>query len=143
EEVCSALRLRGSNGIDFVVDRAGEVWLMEVNPRLQGSLELLESASRRSVLNMHVNACGGILPRAPLAVRPGVKMIVYATRSGTVSDLRRIPGAIDITPSGSVIRRGDPVCTLITIGDELAEAYARAIERAQYAQPTVSPQYVP
>ncbi len=135
EELCRELELVGSNGVDFVVDRHGEVWFMELNPRLQGTLELVERTGDVSVTEMHIRAClDGLLPDRP-GLRPGVKMIIYARWSGPVPDLAVFPNTVDRTPAGVLVARGDPICSTIETGTSLIEAYTRAIETAAAVHP--------
>ncbi|TFG11577.1 ATP-grasp domain-containing protein, partial [Candidatus Thorarchaeota archaeon] len=82
EKICNELGLRGSNGIDYVVDESGNIWLMEINPRIQGTLEMLEASSTISVSSMHLKALAGRLPEKIPSFPPTVKMIVYAQRNG-------------------------------------------------------------
>jgi predicted ATP-grasp superfamily ATP-dependent carboligase len=126
EEVCKSLSLVGSNGIDFVVDASSNVWLMEVNPRIQGTLEMLERAGNISITDRHVRAVNGELLDNKLRIKPVVKMIVYSRMEGIVPDLSTFPNVVDRTPKGVVVHRGDPVCTVIEVGTSLKEAYKAA-----------------
>ncbi|MFX1482398.1 MAG: ATP-grasp domain-containing protein [Promethearchaeota archaeon] len=128
EEICTDLELSGSIGIDFIVDRNDEIWLMEVNPRIQGSMELLERSGSINVSELHVAATGGLLPRERPKFTPGVKMIVYSRRDGKVSNLAGYPSTVDRTPSGVVVNMGDPICTIIETSSSLKECYAKAVD---------------
>jgi len=134
EEIASRLELVGYNGIDFVVDDNGEMWLLEVNPRITGTLELLEVASGVNLMEWHLRALEGLLPDGPLQARPTVKMIVYSTVTGIVPDLSQFPGTMDKTPQGTLVRRGDPICTVMAEGETIAETYRTAAEVAQKIQ---------
>lgn len=58
EVLTAEYRLRGLFGLDVIAD--GEhVWLLEINPRYTGTIELLELASRTSLLAAHVRTCEG------------------------------------------------------------------------------------
>ena len=138
ETLCRRLQLVGSNGFDFVVDMAGKAWLMEVNPRIQGTLEMLEIAGNLSVTNAHVLAIGGQLPRSEHILRPAVKMVVYSRKTGAVPDLNRYPGVVDRSPKGVVVQRGDPICTVIEVSNSLKEAYASVCRTASFIQNGVS-----
>ena len=119
----SELGLRGSNGFDFVVTPEGEPVLMEVNPRLQGSLELLEIAGGISVVSLHYDAFHGILSNQKHRFRAAVKMIVYSRTSQEVKNLSGVPGAVDRSPEKVRVNRGDPICTLLQSGDSLTACY--------------------
>jgi len=138
EDIASGLELVGYNGIDFVVDDNGETWLLEVNPRITGTLELLEVASGMNLMGWHLRAFEGLLPDCPLRAQPTVKMIVYSTVTGIVPDLSQFPGIVDRTPQGTLVRRGDPICTVVAEGVTVAETYRTATEVAQKIQRKVT-----
>ncbi|MFW9769194.1 MAG: ATP-grasp domain-containing protein, partial [Candidatus Thorarchaeota archaeon] len=100
ESISKKLGLLGSVGLDFVVDKNEEVWLMEVNPRIQGSLELIELAGGVSVTELHVRAVKGVLPSKKPKLRAGVKMVVYSRRDGQVPDLSQFLNTVDRSPKG-------------------------------------------
>nr|NIR86678.1 ATP-grasp domain-containing protein [Candidatus Bathyarchaeota archaeon] len=55
--------LVGSNGVDLVISEEGVPYVMEVNPRFQGTLECVERVLRTNIVRAHVEACiKGILP---------------------------------------------------------------------------------
>jgi predicted ATP-grasp superfamily ATP-dependent carboligase len=124
EVVSTKLGLKGSVGLDFVVDKAEQVWLMEVNPRIQGSLELIERAGDISVTEMHVSATNGILPNERPPMKAGVKMVVYSRRDGEVPDLSKFPNTVDRTPPGVMVNLGDPICTIREVGSSLKQCYS-------------------
>jgi predicted ATP-grasp superfamily ATP-dependent carboligase len=124
--ICDKLNLIGSNGLDFIVDKAHNIWLMEVNPRIQGTLEMLEKSGDISITAAHMQAINGELPDKIPVFRPVVKMIVYSRYDGAVPDLSKYSNVVDRTPEGVVVHRGDPICTIIEVGSSLKEAYGVA-----------------
>ncbi|MFW9910786.1 MAG: ATP-grasp domain-containing protein, partial [Candidatus Thorarchaeota archaeon] len=134
EEICTKFKLKGSVGLDFVVDRFDKVWLMEVNPRIQGSLELLENAGNISITESHVRAVNGVLPSDRPTLHSGVKMIIYSRRDGNVQDLSRYPNTVDRTPQGVMVNRGDPICTVIEVGSSLRDCYREVSNVAKLIQ---------
>ncbi|MHA2425023.1 MAG: ATP-grasp domain-containing protein [Candidatus Thorarchaeota archaeon] len=125
EALTSELHLKGSIGIDYVVDQSGEIWLFEVNPRFQGSLEMLETASNISVSEFHIEACRGTLPESIPIYRPTTKMIVYANRDGIVPDLMKWPNTVDRSPRGVEVHKGDPICSIIDTGEDGSDVFSR------------------
>ncbi|MHA2076971.1 MAG: ATP-grasp domain-containing protein [Candidatus Thorarchaeota archaeon] len=138
EYVSTKLGLLGSVGIDFVVDKNEQVWLMEVNPRIQGSLELIESAGDISVTEMHVRATRGVLPSERPQLQAGVKMVVYSRQDGTVPDLAKYSNTVDRSPLGVMVNMGDPICTVIEIGSSMKDCYRGASETALAIQNDIS-----
>lgn len=126
--------LVGLNGIDFVLS-GGEPFVLEINPRYSASMELLERACGINAFEAHLTACGGSLPRTPLATPREVwgKAVVYAQRDVTVGDSARWLARDDIrdVPSpGDRVRRGQPLCTVFARDSDSAACYARLVEVA-------------
>ena len=118
--------LVGVNGLDVVIGRDPEggarLYLIEVNPRFSGSMELAERAFGVNVFSLHLDGVAGRLPRSAVADRAldGCvgKGIVYARRPAVAPDteewLRR--GLRDVPASGQRIAAGHPVCTVLARG---------------------------
>ena len=123
EQLAVELGLKGSVGFDFVVSESEEIWLMEVNPRIQGTLEMLEIAGDISITQEHVKSSHDDLIEMLPQFKPVVKMIVYSRRSGLVPDLSLFPDTYDRSPKGVHVNQKDPICTVVTTGKNLQEAY--------------------
>lgn len=139
EQICESFKLVGSNGVDFVVDNNGSVWLLEVNPRFQGTLEMLEHSGNVSMTELHASACLGDLPSQVPTFVPAVRLVVFARRTGLTPDLSSYPSAVDRTPKGVLVKRGDPVCSLVLRGESLASCYLEAMSVATSIQNGVTP----
>ncbi len=124
--ICNSLELKGSIGIDYVVDDRGKLWLMEINPRIQGTLEMLELAGKISVTNLHYNAALGRLPLGKIRFKPCLKMIVYSRTNGAVQDLSHFTNVVDRSPPGVYVQHGDPICTILETGTTLKKCYSYA-----------------
>jgi predicted ATP-grasp superfamily ATP-dependent carboligase len=73
--------LVGLFGVDFIRDRQGRFWPVDVNPRYPASTEVLELASGVSMIGLHARACTEREPpqTSPLTSRGYVgKAVVYA-----------------------------------------------------------------
>jgi len=131
--ITGRFRLRGLNGIDFVLVGA-EPRLIEVNPRYTASMELIEELAGQNLFDLHLGAiAGGPLPDGPLPVvprgpaRPAVKGaagpllakgILYAdrpVRAGAPEALFAL-GCRDVPVRGESFAPGQPICTLIARG---------------------------
>jgi predicted ATP-grasp superfamily ATP-dependent carboligase len=122
ENLCTSLNLLGSNGIDFIVDKNNKIWLMEINPRIQGTLEMLESAGGVSITKLHIDATQGSIPEEKPSFKPCVKLVVFSRWEGRVPLLSNY-NAVDRSPTGVNVQIGDPVCTLIKTGKSVVECY--------------------
>jgi predicted ATP-grasp superfamily ATP-dependent carboligase len=113
EEISCHLGLLGSNGFDFVVDSSGTPYFMEINPRVQATIEAIELVSNVNVVSLHLQACQGHLPEEKTKIRAScARVVVYAQTDCEIPNLSNIPGVVDIPMPGSVASRGDPVCTV-------------------------------
>ena len=133
------LGLQGSIGFDFVVDNSDGVWLMEVNPRIQGTLEMLEIAGNISITEQHVRASKGeLMERLPL-FNSTVKMIVYSRKTGFVPDLSLFSDTFDRSPMGIKVEQRDPICTVIKSGGGIVDCYQRTCDTANEIQRQIQP----
>ncbi|MBN2230971.1 MAG: ATP-grasp domain-containing protein [Candidatus Thorarchaeota archaeon] len=124
ESLIKELHLIGSNGLDFIVDNSNNIYLLEVNPRIQGTLEMIERASGSSLTQLHLQAISGDIRQSPLSIRPAVKMIVYSRKRGSVPNLKQFPNTFDRSPEGVLVEKGDPICTIIEVEDTLQKAFS-------------------
>lgn len=133
EFLTTELGLVGSNGIDFVV--TDDVpFVIEVNPRFQGSLDTVELSTglNLNLVDASMKAVRGDLRVERVeAKRCAAKTIVFAKQEGIVmGDLDR-EGIVDIPERGRIIKRGEPIATGIGIGDNREEAVAEAMSNAE------------
>ena len=132
----SRFGLVGLFGVDFVLDRAGEPWTVEVNPRYTASVEVLELSLGRSLLTAHQRACEGeplVGSWPPSPLRSVAKEILFAGRAFDFDDrghdlvwdrddLFRVPRAADLPFPGTTIERGAPVLTIFGQGKTPSDA---------------------
>lgn len=142
QQVVATTKLRGLLNVDFLLDRSGAAWLLEINPRWSGSSELIE----RRLMDQHPgNSRASLFGRWIDALEKGTptgkaKPEMLVDRSDTHSDrdsmhLKRVVFARadmrfdrsefselvgddqslhDVARDGTVIAQGEPVFTLIT-----------------------------
>jgi predicted ATP-grasp superfamily ATP-dependent carboligase len=140
QAVCACLveafGLRGLFGVDLVWD--GErAWVVEVNPRPCGSLEAVEAAHAVGVFEAHLTAFDGRLVHPDLerlwARGPAAgKAVLFAGHDVVVGDTRGWPerGIRDVPHPGERIGGGQPVCTLVSLGETPERALAELARRA-------------
>ncbi|HUA48148.1 MAG TPA: ATP-grasp domain-containing protein [Solirubrobacteraceae bacterium] len=130
-EVTARLGVRGAFSVDAVWD-GRYAWVVEVNPRPTAGLELFGPGS----FDAHVDGARGSILTAH-GMTPGtscarVKLVLFANRDLRAPDPGWWPEGLvrDIPHGGELIRRGAPVCTLMSpTADvpELAERGARLL----------------
>lgn len=124
--------LKGFNSLDYIVDTAGRWYLLEINPRISASLELLNQADW---LCWHIDACAGRLPAIASAEKDRVGILEYLFAENTlrISHNPVWPQQChDIPATNSTIEAGMPICTLVVEAASLqaAERRLRQIKQA-------------
>lgn len=138
--LAAAFDLAGLFGVDVIEDSAGDVHVLEVNPRPTASLELVERATGWSVAAAHLAACGwGDEPAGGRATDDiWAKAIAYAPPNATAArvtdSLARLAErwtAVDGLPAVADVPRPDeppvpgaPLVTVFARGDNAAQARA-------------------
>jgi uncharacterized protein len=129
QDIVQALQLVGLNSVDFLVD-AHEFHLLEVNPRPGATLDIFADRDG-AIFAAHLDACCGHLPaRALIFTTAAATAIAYAP-----CELPSMPALTwpdwckDRQRPGTLLRAGDPVCT-VSAEAETADA-ARALVEAR------------
>ncbi len=138
-QLAEAHQLRGLFGVDAILDSAGDLRPVEVNPRYTASVEILERATGSGALAPRLGAFG---PAPTGAVAPETvshaKAIVFARRETRVGDLYGVfdrESIADIPAAGQVVETGFPICTLLSRGPDQASCMrsVRAMAARLYA----------
>jgi predicted ATP-grasp superfamily ATP-dependent carboligase len=118
----AATGLTGVNGLDFILD--GDMPLvLEVNPRPTATIDLYDADIEAGVVALHLRACRGELPAAPVLRQPRAHAIVYAATAVRVPPRLSWPGwCTDLPEAGTVIPVGAPVCSVHGEADTARQA---------------------
>lgn len=128
------LGLIGLNGMDLII-RDGIPFLIEINPRYSGSVELFEKLLGVNAFSLHVNACHGILPKSDFIYakdRFSGKAILYAAKTlklGFTDDWEN-EGFADIPHSGELIPKGAPICTIFHDASTPEQCWQSLLDKA-------------
>jgi predicted ATP-grasp superfamily ATP-dependent carboligase len=119
--------LKGVGGIDFILAESGDgqlsPFLLEVNPRYTGSMELIEWAYGLNIYSLHRDACDGHLPEFTLSEQVDEayygKGIVFARQDVVIKNTESwfSSGRRDVPFAGDRIKQGHPVCTILAQAD--------------------------
>ncbi len=122
----------GSNGIDCIITESGECVIIEVNPRIQGTIECLEQVYDTNIIAAHIQACtqNTFSRKVWTPQRYCTRLILYARESTTIPSLQRFQGIQDIPFEGTVIEKGEPLCSLYTIGSHRRQVLDSSFTRA-------------
>jgi len=116
EKIALHFGLNGSNGIDLVISREGKPYVVEVNPRFQGTLECVEGVLGINLVEAHINAClHGFLPTIKRKTSTFcTRLILYAPKRVIAPDLTLFREVRDVPLPRIIIEKGEPLCSIIT-----------------------------
>jgi predicted ATP-grasp superfamily ATP-dependent carboligase len=132
EKIALHFSLRGSNGIDIVISKDGTPYVVEVNPRLQGTLGCIERVFGIDLVDAHVKAClYGEMPKIGRSSKFCTRLILYAPKRVIAPDLTVFQEVWDIPLPNSIIERGEPLCSVLTEGESRDISLQKAEETAK------------
>jgi len=132
EKVALHFSLKGSNGVDFVICKGKTPYVVEVNPRFQGTIECVERVLGVNLVRSHVNAC--INDSLPTIEKPSnccTRLILYAPARVIAPDLTSLVEARDVPLPSTVIEKGEPLCSIILAGNNQWSSLGRAKKLAK------------
>ena len=125
EDLIKEFGLIGSNGVDYILDNDGELKVIEINPRFQGTYELVENVLDINLLDAHIKACEGEIIDIPNPKQYSFKKIIYARKQINIGNLN-IPNVYDIPDEGVKIEKDQPLVTIISSDKNLETAMSDA-----------------
>ncbi len=128
----SRFNLRGTLGVDFMVNSEGEIYLIEVNPRIQGSFEVIEASLGINMFEHYFKAWRGEFPDVAATERYAGKKIVTAVRDCRAPKLGGLEFILDIPHEGAFIGAGEPICTVVATGASEGKVEAKIRDRTNY-----------
>lgn len=121
EQLSQAAGLRGLNSLDAVV-LGGQVWLLEINPRLSATFDLYHVAgeSQETLMDLHLcSSLGGLENFPELSLRSRAHQVVYSPFEFVVTDAIIWPDWVaDVPVPGSIVLSNAPLCTVMAEGDD-------------------------
>ncbi|AKG92523.1 putative ATP-dependent carboligase related to biotin carboxylase [Geoglobus ahangari] len=127
EELVLYFELTGNVGVDFIL--ADKPYVLEINPRFQGSLDSIEWACDCNLFRMHVNAVEGKLSDCRVRRFAG-RAVVFADRDVKIgSSPIGNPFFADIPVRGARYRKDDPLVSVLASGGDEEDVMRRLVER--------------
>jgi len=124
EDAIMELSLVGSNGVDMI--HTGEdIYVIEVNPRFQGTFECAEKVLGINMVDAHINACNGTLIETRDPDKFAVKMVIFAKNRCIAGDLN-FEGVYDIPERNVIIEKDEPAATVVASDRILENAIYKA-----------------
>lgn len=141
--------LVGLVGVDIVIDAAGVIHVVEVNPRPTASMELVERATGASMVATHLGACGIAAPAPPTPPPTSrarwAKAVVFADRPSRIAapactaladlasrwtaDDQGWPALADLPVEDTDIESGNPALTVFARAEDGARAVRILVDR--------------
>ena len=123
ESLAKKFNLIGSNGVDYILNENG-LYIIEINPRLQGTFECVEMSLRINMLDAHIKSCFGEIIEIPKAKYYSYKKIIYSpTRMKYEKiDLENI---YDLPHIGSITEKSQPLLTIIDKDKSFEKLYEK------------------
>ncbi len=122
--------LKGSNGIDIVIPKdTKRLYVMEVNPRFQGTLECVERYLNINLVSEHIKACSeSELPKysEPNESIYFTRVILYSRSNFIAPDLSFYDFVRDVPRSGYSVSKGEPFCSLFFSSNNRRQCLLRA-----------------
>lgn len=129
ELAASSSGCRGVLGIDFMVSE-DEVFAIELNPRFVATLDTIESATGVNLVQLHIDACSGIIPDStPAPVRYAMRRIMFAESPCTITEdvSCLVPDVADIPIPPAVFEEGDAMISVYGNGPD-PESAVKALD---------------
>ncbi|SFK13737.1 ATP-grasp domain-containing protein [Methylophaga sulfidovorans] len=117
QRLITATGFKGFGSLDFLVDDADNIYILELNPRISASAELYSNSG--DILHSHIQASMGILPDElgytyKHSTNTRALSYLFADKHYRARENTNWPSqAHDIPSSSQMIYPGQPICTLI------------------------------
>jgi len=135
--LANELGLKGINGFDFVL-KEHYPYLMEVNPRIPGSIRASEMSYDLNLLDLHVKSFDltkwNIIKKLISSKKLSgfsTKLIIFSPKEikkDLISEINNLEYIHDKSESTKSILKGEPLCTVLYKGKNLIESYSGAMD---------------
>lgn len=127
-EAVELFDLTGSVGVDFVL--ADKPYILEINPRFQGSLDSVEWSHDVNMFTMHVRAFEGKLPEKVKPKRYAARTVLFAPVDLRIAeDVKGNPFFADVPGRGDFYRKDDPLVSILAAGNSKEEVERKILDR--------------
>ncbi|WP_407432626.1 ATP-grasp domain-containing protein [Methanobrevibacter sp.] len=115
--------LIGSNGVDYILNKNG-LYVIEINPRIQGTFECIEKSLGINMLDAHIKSCKNEIIKIPKAKYYSYKKIIYAPCRNKYSkiDLNNI---YDLPHIDTITEKSEPLLTIIDKNTDFNKLYKK------------------
>ncbi len=123
EKLAHRFNLMGSNGVDYILNEKG-LYVIEINPRLQGTFECVEMSLGINMLDAHIKACKGELIDIPNPKYYSYKKIIYSPTRMKYQKID-LDNIYDLPHIGSITEKSEPLLTIIDKDEDFEKLYEK------------------
>ncbi|WP_458455835.1 ATP-grasp domain-containing protein [Methanobrevibacter sp.] len=123
ENLARKFGLLGSNGVDFILNEKG-LYVIEINPRLQGTFECVEKSLGINMLEAHIKASQGEIIDIPKPQYYSYKKIIYSPARMKYEKLD-FDNIYDLPHIGSITEKSQPLLTIIDKDKDFEKLYKK------------------
>ena len=123
QNLARKFNLVGSNGVDYVLNDEG-LYVIEVNPRIQGTFECVEKAFGINMLDTHIRACNGEIMDIPDAQYYAYKRIIYSPTRMKYEKID-LDNIYDLPHIGSITEKSEPLLTIVDYDEDFEKLYEK------------------
>lgn len=132
ENLAHKFNLLGSNGVDYIINENG-LYVIEINPRLQGTFECVEKTLGINMLDAHIKSCQGEIIDIPKPKCYTYKKIIYSPTRMQYEKID-LDNIYDLPHIGSITEKSEPLLTII----DSDEDYKKLFEKVELASEIIN-----
>ena len=121
QNLARKFNLIGSNGVDYILNEKG-LYVIEINPRLQGTFECVEKSFGINMLDAHIKACQGEIIEIPKPKYYSFKKIIYSPNRMKYHTIN-LDNIYDLPHIGSITEKDEPLLTIIDKDENFEKLY--------------------
>ena len=111
ENISRKFDLMGSCGVDYILNEKG-LYVIEVNPRIQGTFECIEKSLQMNMLDAHIKSCLNKELEIPKAKCYSYKKIIYSPCRNKYEKID-LDNIYDLPHIGTITEKSEPLLTII------------------------------
>ena len=123
EKLIKKFNLIGSNGVDYILNKNG-LYVLEINPRIQGTFECVQQALNINMLEAHIKACQNEIIATDNPKYYSYKKIIYSPETMKYEKID-LDNLYDMPHIGSITQKDEPLLTIIDKDKDFDKLYKK------------------
>ncbi|MBQ2636713.1 MAG: ATP-grasp domain-containing protein [Methanobrevibacter sp.] len=129
EKLSKKFNLIGSNGVDYILNENG-LYVIEINPRIQGTFECVEKSLGINMLEAHIKACKGEIIDVGTPQYYSYKKIIYSPVRNKYKNID-LDNIYDLPHVGSITEKSEPLLIIIDKDKDFEKLYKKVESSSQ------------